>query len=166
MNWKVPALAGLLLGAASVAQAADFYMLDYDDQNMTVSLLDPSTIVDGADNHRSFHLAIVGTKNWHAESIIDADCSAERWHMLSTTFYNEDGSVEPDTQNQDWDTFDAGTIGAYMHDAVCNWPNQKPPDDELYQASDFMTAIKEISDKLTNLPPGTSTPDTAPGTNN
>lgn len=157
MNRKFAgALAALIvLAVPRIANAADFFLMDIDTEtdkeDPTATVLDPASIVVESDGSRTFRFAIVHDVGEISDFTMEADCSALRWRQTHSSHTSMLGEVTENDTPDDWETLQDGTNGAYMHKTVCDYPSNQPTGDQVYQASDYQTAIKEISDRLTDM---------------
>jgi hypothetical protein len=142
---------GLCSSLIAPVSAADFYILNVTDEN-EVSLLDPATIVAGQPGHKIFHLAEISEFDLWRDSKIEIDCPGARMRKLSAVSHLTGGTTVPGLSTPGpWGQLRKGSVGSYVHDVICQWPNSKPTGSAVYPAADFKTAVSRISARVGEL---------------
>lgn len=147
--------AALVVAVPRMAIAANFFLIDVDTEtdkdDPAATVLDPASIVVESDGNRSFQFAIVHDIGEMYEFTMEADCSALRWRQTHSKYSSGMGDAVEHADVEDWETLQDGTNGDYMHKLVCDYPDNQPTGDQVYQAADYQTALQEISQRLTEM---------------
>jgi hypothetical protein len=142
---------GFYLWSIASVSAADFYILNVTGEN-EVSLLDPATIIAGQPGHKLFHLAEISEFDLWLDNKVEIDCPGARMRKLSAVSHLAGGTTMPGLSTPGpWDQLRKGSVGLYIHDVICQWPNSKPTGSAVYPAADFGTAVSHISARIGEL---------------
>lgn len=122
---KMLCLAVFALGLATPAVAADWVLVDIDnDNNTTFGDADSRT-----DNRAWFETRFakpqkIGDGKFFntTKTLREMDCSGKRFRMLTVTAYSKSGNpIGSDTRSYaEWDYVIPGTVGESMYKFVCN----------------------------------------------
>lgn len=122
---KVLCLAVFALGLATPAVAADWVLVDIDnDNNTTFGDADSRTDNRAWFEHRYAKPQKIGDGKFFntTKTLREMDCSGKRFRMLTVTAYSKSGnSIGSDTRSYaEWDYVIPGTVGESMYKFVCN----------------------------------------------
>lgn len=121
---KMLCLAVFALGLATPAVAADWVLVDINNDNITFGDADSRT-----DNRAWFETRYTKPKKTSdgkfyntAKTLEEMDCSGKRHRILTVTAYSKSGnSIGSDTRSYaEWDYVIPGTVGENMYKFVCN----------------------------------------------
>ena len=122
---KVLCLAVFTLGLATPAVAADWVLVDIDnDNNTTFGDADSRTDNRAWFEHRYAKPQKIGDGKFFntTKTLREMDCSGKRFRMLTVTAYSKSGNpIGSDTRSYaEWDYVIPGTVGESMYKFVCN----------------------------------------------
>ena len=122
---KVLCLAVFTLGLATPAVAADWVLVDIDnDNNTTFGDADSRTDNRAWFEHRYAKPQKIGDGKFFntTKTLRGMDCSGKRFRMLTVTAYSKSGNpIGSDTRSYaEWDYVIPGTVGESMYKFVCN----------------------------------------------
>ena len=122
---KMLCLAVFALGLATPAVAADWVLVDIDnDNNTTFGDADSRTDNRAWFEHRYAKPQKIGDGKFFntTKTLREMDCSGKRFRMLTVTAYSKSGnSIGSDTRSYaEWDYVIPGTVGESMYKFVCN----------------------------------------------
>ncbi|WP_295847449.1 surface-adhesin E family protein [uncultured Neisseria sp.] len=122
---KVLCLAVFALGLATPAVAADWVLVDIDnDNNTTFGDADSRTDNRAWFEHRYAKPQKIGDGKFFntTKTLREMDCSGKRFRMLTVTAYSKSGNpIGSDTRSYaEWDYVIPGTVGESMYKFVCN----------------------------------------------
>ena len=118
-------LAVFALGLATPAVAADWVLVDIDnDNNTTFGDADSRTDNRAWFEHRYAKPQKIGDGKFFntTKTLREMDCSGKRFRMLTVTAYSKSGNpIGSDTRSYaEWDYVIPGTVGESMYKFVCN----------------------------------------------
>ena len=122
---KMLCLAVFALGLATPAVAADWVLVDIDnDNNTTFGDADSRTDNRAWFEHRYAKPQKIGDGKFFntTKTLREMDCSGKRFRMLTVTAYSKSGNpIGSDTRSYtEWDYVIPGTVGESMYKFVCN----------------------------------------------
>lgn len=122
---KMLCLAVFTLGLATPAVAADWVLVDIDnDNNTTFGDADSRTDNRAWFEHRYAKPQKIGDGKFFntTKTLREMDCSSKRFRMLTVTAYSKSGNpIGSDTRSYaEWDYVIPGTVGESMYKFVCN----------------------------------------------
>ena len=122
---KMLCLAVFALGLATPAVAADWVLVDIDnDNNTTFGDADSRTDNRAWFEHRYAKPQKIGDGKFFntTKTLREMDCSGKRFRMLTVTAYSKSGNpIGSDTRSYaEWDYVIPGTLGESMYKFVCN----------------------------------------------
>lgn len=122
---KMLCLAVFTLGLATPAVAADWVLVDIDnDNNTTFGDADSRTNNRAWFEHRYAKPQKIGDGKFFntTKTLREMDCSGKRFRMLTVTAYSKSGNpIGSDTRSYaEWDYVIPGTVGESMYKFVCN----------------------------------------------
>ena len=122
---KMLCLAVFTLGLATPAVAADWVLVDIDnDNNTTFGDADSRTDNRAWFEHRYAKPQKIGDGKFFntTKTLREMDCSGKRFRMLTVTAYSKSGNpIGSDTRSYaEWDYVIPGTVGESMYKFVCN----------------------------------------------
>ena len=122
---KMLCLAVFALGLATPAVAADWVLVDIDnDNNTTFGDADSRTDNRAWFEHRYAKPQKIGDGKFFntTKTLREMDCSGKRFRMLTVTAYSKSGnSIGSETPSYaEWDYVIPGTLGESMYKFVCN----------------------------------------------
>lgn len=122
---KMLCLAVFTLGLATPAVAADWVLVDIDnDNNTTFGDADSRTDNRSWFEHRYAKPQKIGDGKFFntTKTLREMDCSGKRFRMLTVTAYSKSGNpIGSDTRSYaEWDYVIPGTVGESMYKFVCN----------------------------------------------
>jgi hypothetical protein len=147
----------IVLAVPRIACAAGFFLIDVDMEtdkdDPTATVLDPASIAVESDGSRTFRFAMVhdADSGEISEYTMEADCSSLRWRQTHSTYTSGLGDVSENSTPEDWETLEDGTNGAYMHKTVCDYPNNQPTGDQVFQADDYQTMLQKVAQILSTM---------------
>ena len=122
---KMLCLAVFALGLATPAVAADWVLVDIDnDNNTTFGDADSRTDNRAWFEHRYAKPQKISDGKFFntTKTLREMDCSGKRFRMLTVTAYSKSGNpIGSDTRSYaEWDYVIPGTVGESMYKFVCN----------------------------------------------
>ena len=122
---KMLCLAVFAVGLATPAVAADWVLVDIDnDNNTTFGDADSRTDNRAWFEHRYAKPQKIGDGKFFntTKTLREMDCSGKRFRMLTVTAYSKSGNpIGSDTRSYaEWDYVIPGTVGESMYKFVCN----------------------------------------------
>lgn len=122
---KMLCLTVFALGLATPAVAADWVLVDIDnDNNTTFGDADSRTDNRAWFEHRYAKPQKIGDGKFFntTKTLREMDCSGKRFRMLTVTAYSKSGNpIGSDTRSYaEWDYVIPGTVGESMYKFVCN----------------------------------------------
>ena len=122
---KMLCLAVFALGLVTPAVAADWVLVDIDnDNNTTFGDADSRTDNRAWFEHRYAKPQKIGDGKFFntTKTLREMDCSGKRFRMLTVTAYSKSGNpIGSDTRSYaEWDYVIPGTVGESMYKFVCN----------------------------------------------
>ena len=122
---KMLCLAVFALALAKPAVAADWVLVDIDnDNNTTFGDADSRTDNRAWFEHRYAKPQKIGDGKFFntTKTLREMDCSGKRFRMLTVTAYSKSGNpIGSDTRSYaEWDYVIPGTVGESMYKFVCN----------------------------------------------
>ena len=117
-------LAVFALGLAMPAVAADWVLVDINNDNTTFGDADSRTDNRAWFEHRYAKPQKIGDGKFFntTKTLREMDCSGKRHRLLTVTAYSKSGNpIGSDTRSYaEWDYIIPGTVGENMYKFVCN----------------------------------------------
>ncbi len=121
---KMLCLAVFALGLAMPAAAADWVLVDINNDNTTFGDADSRTDNRAWFEHRYAKPQKIGDGKFFntTKTLREMDCSGKRHRLLTVTAYSKSGNpIGSDTRSYaEWDYIIPGTVGENMYKFVCN----------------------------------------------
>lgn len=121
---KMLCLAVFALGLAMPAVAADWVLVDINNDNTTFGDADSRTDNRAWFEHRYAKPQKIGDGKFFntTKTLREMDCSGKRHRLLTVTAYSKSGNpIGSDTRSYaEWDYIIPGTVGENMYKFVCN----------------------------------------------
>jgi hypothetical protein len=100
---------------------------------------------------KTFHLAEIDEMDIWIDNNLEVDCAGKRSRKVAAISHLVSTTVQGLSSPGPWIKLGKGTVGSYIHDVVCQWPNNKPTGSAVYVAADFKSAVSRISDRIFEL---------------